>query len=125
MKRILVLCALGTVMLPGSHALAQDNWVLLPEHATCLIDHLPQYLEADGEPIVIMLRACPIVDRREALRNLQQNSGALPRVTVAPDGSPIDEVIVYTRFELNCLLNMGRDLDLSEAPVLLPQNPCG
>ncbi len=106
----------------ATQAPAQATWSLLPDDAACLIEHLNDYFAADGEPIIIMPHACPIVDRMEALRSLQQNSGAQPHVTVVPEGSAIDQVIVYTHAELNCLRELR--LEMSGLPVRLPQNPC-
>jgi hypothetical protein len=122
MKTMSSLAIGAAVLVMTSPVTAQETWSLLPEDATCLIDNLDGYIAADGEPIIIMLRACPIVDRTEALRSLQQNSGAQPRVRVAPDGSAIDEVIVYTQAELTCLRELS--LETSGLPVLLPQAPC-
>ena len=105
----------------GVTAVAQDSWAVLPEQATCLIENLEQYREADQPLVVIFVKVCPLVDRLEAMQALQQNSG-VPHVTVAPDGTALDEVIVYSRQEIDCLARLS--LDLAVSPVLLPKKPC-
>lgn len=100
---------------------AQETWAILPEQASCLISNLSQYRKADGQPIVIFVRVCPVVDRIEAMQALQKNSG-MPHVTVTPDGTDLDEMIVYSREEIDCLAELA--IDLTTSPVLLPKTPC-
>ncbi|MEM1155357.1 MAG: hypothetical protein AAGI44_14560 [Pseudomonadota bacterium] len=88
-----------------------------------MLDNIDLYLErSDGNPIVVVLPACPETDTNAALGALQQNSGAQPGVTVRQDDDSLDEIVFYSRSELNCL--KGLSLDLSRATVDLPQNPC-
>jgi hypothetical protein len=107
--------------------LAQENWVVNPDQAACLIQNISEYQVSKDEPIVIFLDVCPTVDRMEALRKMQKNSSTLPgpRVYVLEDGSEkeADKVIVYSRDELECLRQLN--VATSVAPVLLPQRPCG
>lgn len=101
---------------------ADGSWALLPEQASCLLDNLEEYRASGSDPVVIFIRVCPVVDRMAALQALQQNNSALPRVTEADDGTPLDEVIVYLLEELECLASIA--LDTSNSPVLLPRTPC-
>lgn len=108
-------------------ALADTTWAIQPDWANCFLDNIDAYQASEDDPIVIVLAACPEVDRMAALRKLQQNSGALPpgpSVFILPDGTERteDEIIVYSRDELGCLNNL--DILTSNAPVLLPQSPC-
>lgn len=108
-------------------AFAELTWAVQPDWASCLLENLDAYQTSEDDPIVIVLAACPEVDRMAALRKLQQNSGALPlgpSVFIMSDGTerPEDEIIVYTREELKCLSKI--DIGTSSAPVLLPQSPC-
>ena len=119
---ILALCWFSTA------AHADENWTVNRNQAKCLFEHLPRYLESGDEPIVIFLSVCPTVDRMEALAKLQQNNGALPAgpsIIITPEGEerPVDDVIVYTKAELECLLNI--ELQNFEGFVLLPLEPCG
>lgn len=100
---------------------AQDAWAILPDQASCIIENLPKYLDSGKQPIVIVVSVCPVVDRVEAMRKMQQNSG-LPRVTVAADGTSLDELIVYSREEIECLSRL--QIDLVASPVMLPKTPC-
>lgn len=117
-------CLLALLGTPHS-AYSQEGWRLTPEDASCLQENLTSYEASTDEPVVIFLRVCPVVDRAEALRQLQQNDAGLPAgpsVVVAPDGAPFDEVIVYSRSELTCLRTI---LSTAEgSPIILPQSPC-
>jgi hypothetical protein len=107
-------------------AQAQESWVISAKEASCLFENLDAYLESKAEPVVIFIRLCPVTDPVEAMRKMQKNSGSLPTapsVTIAPDGSPFDEYIVYSQLELACLKEMAIQSTIS--PVRLPHNPCG
>lgn len=108
-------------------AFAEKTWAVQPVWANCFLDNLEAYRTSVDDPIVIVLAACPEVDRMAALRKLQQNSGALPpgpSVFILDDGTERteDKIIVYTREELECLNEL--EIHTSNAPVLLPQSPC-
>ncbi|MEM1273903.1 MAG: hypothetical protein AAGF88_08800 [Pseudomonadota bacterium] len=108
----------------GTASHAQDSWVVDSARAACLIQHIDSYLSGtSGDPVVVVLPACPEADTDIALGMMQQNSGAQPRVTVLPEGRTIDDVIFFSRAELGCL--RGLPLDLSAETVLLPYDPCG
>jgi hypothetical protein len=100
-------------------AFASERWVVDPADAKCLMEHIEDYRKSDDDPVYIFLRACPTVDRREALSKLQRNSGTGIR-TRAQEG--LDEVIFYTPADLNCLLERGATI--AGDPVELPKEPC-
>lgn len=122
MKNLLCSILISSALISASPASAQEVWKLSSDQARCVISNLPEYQKSEAVPIVIFVQVCPTVDRMEALQALQQNSSTLPRVTVAEDGTALDQVIVYTAEELLCLKSLQLDLDTS--PVLLPQKPC-
>lgn len=85
---------------------AQDMWKLDAQSATCILQNITLYEQAAEDPIVIFVKACPIVDRAAAIQSLQMNT-ALPTLKENSVGAlGLDEVIVFTRQELACLRNM-------------------
>lgn len=125
MKKFVVFSGISLLLVQP--VLAQENWIVNPDQASCLIENIEEYQVSEDEPIVIFLDVCPTVDRTEALRRMQKNNSTLPgpRVYVLEDGSKkeADKVIVYSKDELECLRQL--DISTSVAPVLLPQQPCG
>ncbi|GGL74287.1 hypothetical protein GCM10011392_31030 [Wenxinia marina] len=98
---------------------AGDVWRLDPEAAGCLVQSLETYRAAPVEPVIIVLGACPQVDPVAALARMTQSNGT-PRVRTAPGDGP-DEVIVFTRAELECL-DAGEFVE-SDGVVLVPRVP--
>ena len=108
-------------------AQAQEAWVLHPEQAACFITNLEAYQNSGDDPVVILLDACPEVNRMKALRKMQKNSAAIntgPTIYVLETGEQkvADSMIVYNQRELSCLSQL--DIATTDAPVLLPQDPC-
>lgn len=100
---------------------AQDVWTLDANAASCLLSNAHKYSEASGDPIVIFVKACPIVDKAEAIRSLQQNS-ALPSLKeTGQDGPKTDDVVVFTRKELQCLATLK--VPDGAIMVAIPKNP--
>lgn len=97
----------------------KSSWKIYSEQAKCFIENLAAYQGSDSEPVVIFLKACPIVDRKAALAKLQVNTGVLPTVKIISD---IDDVIRYDRKDLACLSDLK--FDLASPIVELPANPC-
>ena len=105
----------------SSAAFAQDVWTLDVAAASCLLNNAQKYSEASGDPIVIFVKACPIVDKAEAIRSLQQNS-ALPSLNeTGQDGPKTDDVVVFTRKELQCLATLK--VPEGATMVAIPKNP--
>lgn len=121
MERIAALAIFLT--LPTVSALAQETWTVEAERAACLIENLDGYLDhSDGDPIIVVLPACPEADPSIALGMMQQNSGAQPSVTVLPDNTSVDEIIFFSREEISCLRAI--QIDLSAETTAIPLHPC-
>lgn len=116
-----LLAALFSVGVLATPADAQEIWRLDAKAATCILTNVESYRKSTENPVVIFVKACPIVDRVAAIQSLQQNS-ALPTLKEGSAGAfAVDEVIVFTREELACLANL---VVPPNAPVIgLPKNP--
>tara|TARA_R110002094_G_scaffold218265_1_gene189702 strand:- start:1766 stop:2227 length:462 start_codon:yes stop_codon:yes gene_type:complete len=118
MRWLAILFSFG---LPATNAAAQDIWRLDAASATCILANIEGYRQSSENPVVIFVKACPIVDRAAAIQSMQQNS-ALPTLKEGTTGAfGVDEVIVFTRKELACLANL---VVPPNAPIIgLPKNP--
>ena len=118
MRWLAILYSIGLLTTP---AMAEEIWRLDAEAATCILANVEGYRQSNEDPVVIFVKACPIVDRVAAIQSLQQNS-ALPTLKEGSAGAfAVDEVIVFTRQELACLANL---VVPPNAPMIgLPKNP--
>ena len=98
-----------------------NTWLVSKEQANCVIQNLDAYRSSDADPVVIFVKACPVVDAAEALESLQTNN-TLPSVRETSIASELDDVIVFSRKELTCL--DPTSIDFSGSIVELPRVPC-
>lgn len=116
----MILVALLVFAVPMLAVAQESGWKVSREQARCLLDNANRYLEANNEPILIVIAACPIVDPTDALKQFEINS-ATPSIKVGED-TVMDSVIIYTREEFECLINSGFASEIE--PVELPREPC-
>ena len=95
---------------------ANDEWRISPESAACFLEHLDDYRNAGGDPVVIVVSACPETDRVKALATLQRNSAPGLRESAVAD-SGFDNVVVLTLQELDCIAKLD-GLDPAQGIVL-------
>lgn len=105
--------------LPAS---ADEEWVAVTVDVQCVLDNAQVYRDSGQNILMIVLSACPEPDVTKALATLTKNS-AVPGIAVGADApkEKIDDVIVYTPAELDCLL--AAPLDLSGPVTRLPKKP--
>lgn len=99
----------------------QPDWLISREQAECILANLDAYRSATQEPVVIFVKACPIVDPQQAMASLQINS-ALPQVRESQDTSLLDEIIVFSYDEIECLTSI--QIKGSAAFTSIPRKPC-
>ena len=119
MRRLLV--ALALLILGVAASFADDKyWRVRGDQARCLIGAIEKYEKAKSDPVIIMLKACPIVDVQEALQKLRQNSD-LPAIKTMPSGTDdkFDEIIILNRAELPCIADLV--LNNEQEEVLIPR----
>ena len=102
-----------------------EDWLVKSEHAECLAKNIDAYVDAQSDPVVIFLEACPIADMQQAMASLQQNM-TQPKIKQVDDGSgpAIDDIVVFSKADLACLKRVFPIV--SGKAMRLPKNPdCG
>ena len=123
MRRLLFaafLAMLPVWIVTGGVASEEDAWQVDAELAECFLENIDLYREGKDDPVVIFLRACPVVDPEEALKVLQRNS-VQPELREVPEPET-DEIVIYTHRDLECLSESTPDNGTNR--VSLPRYPC-
>jgi hypothetical protein len=113
-----------TLLISGTSgsALAEEQWTVITQHVQCVLENINSYKESGQEVLMIVLSACPEPDINKALASLTQNS-AVPGIGISGSiaAETIDNVIVYTPAELECLRVAG--IDLTSTIARIPKRP--
>ena len=107
-----VLGLISAVFLAVPHtAQAQDSWSISAEQLSCIVDNHEIYLGQESDPVVIVVQACSETDPGLALVDASRTSGFFKL-------NKGDDVIVLSKAELSCLVEMAATMPKTGADTV-------
>ena len=118
--RPLIASTLMALGIATSEAAESDFWNVSSELAQCVHENAGVYLASEQPVVMIFVKACPEPDPLKAMNALTKNS-AVPSIGVGTEDSIFDDIIIYTRDEIECLSKQS--FDYSGTVTRLPKKP--